>query len=177
MAQASTISRKPAATLLLIAAMVQLKKQHCSRENSMPSLRFTVLLVGLCSMIGIAAPVCAQRHTNAPLPEPGIPASMGVNIHFNDPRPGEMEQLAAEGFRWIRQDFSWAGIEREKGRYDFSAYERLLAALQPYQIRPIFILDYGNDLYEQGSPRSPEARAAFARFAAAAVSHFNNRGI
>jgi hypothetical protein len=124
-----------------------------------------------------ASALHAQRHENLPLPAPGIPDSLGVNIHFNDPRPGEMEQLAAAGFPWIRQDFTWAGIEREPGHYDFTAYERLLAALQPHQIRPIFILDYGNDLYEKGSPRSPEARAAFARFAAAAVTHFKNRGI
>jgi polysaccharide biosynthesis protein PslG len=131
----------------------------------------------LCSLTAITTSVGAQRHANPPLPLPGLPSAMGVNIHFNDPRPGEMEQLAAAGFRWIRQDFAWAGIEREKGRYDFSEYERLLAALKPYHIRPIFILDYGNDLYEQGSPRNPEARAAFARFAAAAVVHFKNRGI
>ncbi len=136
-----------------------------------------IFLLILSGMLGAVVPTAAQRGANPPLPTPQIPDSLGVNIHFNDPRPGEMEQLAAEGFRWIRQDFAWAGIERAKGQYDFSAYERLLAALEPHHIRPIFILDYGNDLYEQGSPRTPESRAAFARFAAAAVSHFKNRGI
>src|SRR5579859_7495881 len=131
-------------------------------------MRSELILAAVCSLTiaALAAgPLCARQRANLPLPTPGIPDSLGVNIHFNDPRPGEMEQLAAEGFRWIRQDLSWAGIEREKGRYDFSACERLLAALKPYKIRPIFILDYGNALYEQGSPRSPESRAAFARFA------------
>ena len=52
-----------------------------------------------------------------------------MNIHFTDPRPGEMEMLAAAGFRWVRMDFAWEGTEREKGKYDFSAYDRLMSAL------------------------------------------------
>ena len=44
--------------------------------------------------------------------------------------------------------------------------------------RPIFILDYGNRLYDRGqSPRSESARAAFARFAAAAARHFHGQGV
>src|SRR4051794_10449603 len=82
-------------------------------------------------------PAGAQYREKFPLPSPGVPDSLGVNIHFNDPRPGEMEQLAAAGFRWIRQDFAWGGIERTKGQYDFAPYDRLMAALKPYHIRPI----------------------------------------
>jgi hypothetical protein len=102
----------------------------------------------------------------------------GVNIHFTDPRPGEMEMLAAGGFRWVRMDFHWASIEKEKGVYDFSDYERLLAALKPYGIRALFILDYTNKLYDNDlPPHTDEGRQAFARFAAAAVKHFQGKGI
>ncbi|HZO88210.1 MAG TPA: cellulase family glycosylhydrolase [Chthonomonadaceae bacterium] len=139
------------------------------------SARLVPLLMALALLA--PAPGSAQNRRRHPLPVPSVPDSLGVNIHFTDPKPGEIEQLAAAGFRWIRMDFAWAGIEREKGRYDFSAYDRLVAALRPHKIRPLFILDYGNDLYQQGSPRTPEARAAFARFAAAAVTHFKNQGI
>ncbi|HLK61232.1 MAG TPA: cellulase family glycosylhydrolase [Chthonomonadaceae bacterium] len=106
-----------------------------------------------------------------------VPDALGVNIHFTDPRPGEMEQLAGAGFRWVRMDFFWGGIERRKGVYDFAAYDRLMATLKAKKIRPIFILDYGNDLYQEGSPRNEVSRAAFARFAAAAVTHFQGQGI
>ena len=74
-------------------------------------------------------------------------------------------------------DFVWDAIEKTKGRYDFSAYDLLLAGLTARHIKPLFILDYGNDLYQKGSPRSPEARAAFARFAAAAVRHYRGKTI
>jgi hypothetical protein len=125
----------------------------------------------------VLSPSYSQNRKRYPLPEPAVPQTLGVNIHFTDPRPGEMQRLADAGFRWIRMDFSWEGIEREKGRYDFSAYDRLLSALKAHRIRPIYILDYGNRLYEEGAPRTPEARAAFARFAAAAVKHFKSQGV
>ena len=35
-------------------------------------------------------------------------------------------------------------MEREKGLYDFSAYDRLLAALDAHQIRAVLIFDYSN---------------------------------
>jgi polysaccharide biosynthesis protein PslG len=45
-------------------------------------------------------------------------------------------------------------------------------------VRPMFILDYGNRLYDHGqSPRSDSARAAFARLAAAAARHFRGQGV
>jgi polysaccharide biosynthesis protein PslG len=110
--------------------------------------------------------------------EPFSTDGVGVNIHFTDPSPGEMEMIAAGGFRWVRMDFHWASIEKEKGVYDFSAYERLLAALKPYGIRALFILDYTNTFYDNDLPPHTEAgRQAFARFAAAAVKHFQGNGI
>lgn len=107
-----------------------------------------------------------------------IPDSFGVNIHFTDPRPGEMEMLAAAGFKWVRMDFGWAGTERRKGEYDFSAFDRLMKALQPHGIRALFILDYRNKLYDDNlSPHTPEGRAAFARWAVAAARHFQGQGV
>jgi hypothetical protein len=99
-----------------------------------------------------------------------------VNIHFTDPAQGEMEELS-KTFRWVRMDFFWGGIERTKGIYDFSAYDRLMKSLDANRVRPIFILDYGNDLYGQGSPRTDHARSAFCNFISHAVSHFRHRGI
>lgn len=107
-----------------------------------------------------------------------IPAGLGVNIHFTHARPGELEMLAAGGFRFVRMDFSWSHIEKTKGVYDFAAYDHLLADLDKHQIRAVLILDYANPHYDDNqSPRSPEGRAAFARFAAAAAQRYQGRGI
>jgi hypothetical protein len=112
------------------------------------------------------------------LPGPVVPEGLGVNIHFTDPQPGELEMLARAGFRWVRMDFAWEGTEREKGKYDFRAYERLLAALDKHRLRALLILDYSNPHYDRGlSPASEEGRQAMARWAAAAVRHFRGRGV
>src|SRR5206468_2517289 len=47
----------------------------------------------------------------AELPGPTLPDGLGVNIHFTDARPGELEMLAAAGFKFVRMDFDWARIE------------------------------------------------------------------
>lgn len=107
-----------------------------------------------------------------------IPQGLGVNIHFTEPQPGEVKMIAAAGFRWVRMDFKWDATERERGQYDFSEYDRLMSALDESKIHALFILDYGNHLYDKGAPpRTPETRQAFARWAVAAAKHFSNRGV
>lgn len=108
---------------------------------------------------------------------PVVPDNFGVNIHFTGAPQQDLDGLSALGVRWIRMDFFWSGIEKTKGVYDFSAYDTLVSALAARHIRPLFILDYGNDLYQSGSPSTPEARDAFARFAAAAATHFAHAGV
>ena len=109
---------------------------------------------------------------------PFISQGMGVNIHFTDPQPGEVRMIAAAGFCWVRMDFKWDTTERESGQYNFSEYDRLMSALAESKIQALFILDYGNPLYDKGAPpRTPEARQAFARWAVAAAKHFSNRGV
>ena len=111
------------------------------------------------------------------LPSPVVPAPFGVNIHFTEPLPGEAELLRAAGFAWVRMDLLWHLTERTRNTYDFSAYDRLFAALDRQGIRPLFILDYHNKLYDRGlSPYTDAGRAAFTRWAVAAVRHFRGRG-
>ena len=142
-------------------------------DLALPAMRCITLIIGWCAMSAAAWAMAPSPPWN-----PVVPWNLGVNIHFTDPRPGEMEELAAGGFRWIRMDFSWDATEREKGKYDFSAYDRLMASLKPYHIRALFILDYSNRHYDGGlSPHTPEGRAAMARWAAAAAKHFRGQGI
>src|SRR5688572_21531518 len=60
---------------------------------------------------------------------PAIPEGFGVNIHFTNPRAGEMKMLAESGVRWVRMDFKWDITETVKGSYDFAPYDRLMSAL------------------------------------------------
>jgi len=146
----------------------QLKRCKSNREV----VSTLICWVALVSLLA-ARPVRAQLST-----EPQVPGSLGVNIHFVDPAPGEMAMLAASGVRWVRMDLDWSATERVKGEYDFSAYDRLVAALDRYHLHAMFILDYRNPLYDNGlSPASTEAIQAFAGWAADAVTHFRGHGI
>lgn len=143
-------------------------------------IRFTIqalLLLLTLSFAGCFQDRSCEFSPNSAFSSPVIPDAFGVNIDFTDPRPGEMKLLAEGGFRWVRMDLKWDVTEKEKGQYDFSAYDRLMAALDAQGIRPLFILDYGNPLYDNGAPPRTEAsRQAFARWAVAAATHFKNRG-
>jgi hypothetical protein len=112
------------------------------------------------------------------IPNRTIPLQFGVNIHFVEPREKEIDMIADAGFRFIRTDFVWGRVERQKGIYDFTGYDQLVESLAKRSIRPLFILDYGNRHYDEGlAPHTDEGRAAFAKFAAAAAKRFSGKGI
>ena len=127
------------------------------------------------------------------IPEPMIPFGVGVNIHFVTGHQRDLDLIAAAGFRFIRMDFGWAGMERQKGQYSWSEYEELLSNLDQRGMRAVFILDYSNPLYEEqvtstnplthqshqttASPQHSQSVAAFARWAAAAAEHFHGRHV
>jgi hypothetical protein len=100
----------------------------------------------------------------------------GVTIEFYRDADKQAEMMAAAGVSWVRIDLAWSVAEPEAGQYDFRAWDRFLDAFEPHGIRVLFILDYGNRLYEDGLPPStPSGRAAFAAYAGAAARHFRGR--
>ncbi|MCL5743969.1 MAG: glycoside hydrolase family 5 protein [Acidobacteria bacterium] len=120
----------------------------------------------------------AMQAQTPTLPALRIPDGFGLNIHFTRAGADELKALRASGARFIRMDFGWDGVERTKGNYDFSAYDGLVADMAKIGIRCLFILDYGNRLYDNNlSPHTDEGRAAFAGFAGAAARHFAGKGI
>ncbi len=140
------------------------------------------LVICVCLLAVFVLSCALSAHPTAPWPSdnsaPAIPGALGVNIHFTDPKPGELAMLAAAGFRWVRMDFVWQSTETGKGTYDFSSYDRLVSALDEHHLRPLFILDYTNTLYDgDHSPFTSEGRQAFASWAAAAVKRYRGRGI
>jgi hypothetical protein len=145
------------------------------------NLRLVLLVLSVFLSLSISAdrtltncPSAWSTVSNSPPLEQGL----GVNIHFTDPKPGEMKMISQAGFHWIRMDFKWDTTELERGRYDFSAYDRLMQSLDEYGLRALFILDYGNPLYTADKAvRTEEGRRAFAQWAAAAAKHFANRGV
>ena len=112
------------------------------------------------------------------LPDRVIPHPFGVEIHFTQADTYELDRLATAGFRWVRMDLFWHAVEIEPGRYDFRAYDALVASMAKRGIRIVFILDYGNPMYDNNfPPTSAQGRAAFARFAATAAQHYRGQDV
>ncbi|MCL4786491.1 MAG: cellulase family glycosylhydrolase [Verrucomicrobia bacterium] len=146
-------------------------------------MKNTILLLGYLIPLALAAQI----------PEPVLPAGVGVNIHFVKGHERDLDLIAAAGFKFVRMDFTWAGIERKRGEYDWSGYDELTANLEKRGIRALYILDYSNPLYEAevtsknpisgqqhkttASPQHPESVTAFAKWAGAAAKRFSGRGI
>lgn len=146
-------------------------------------LVITLLLLGLGGSMVRAAD----------LPPLVFPEGVGVNIHFVRGHERDLDLIRDAGFKFIRMDFGWASIERQRGEYDFSAYDELTYNLEKRGLRALYILDYANSLYEEeqltknpingreerntASPQHPESVAAFARWAAAAAKHYQGRRV
>lgn len=126
------------------------------------------------------------------LPDTTIPAGVGVNIHFARGNTQSLDLIASAGIRVVRMDFFWDTIETRKGVYDWSAYDELVRNLEARGLRPYFILDNSNALYEQTratwvgaypsgsyvpSPQHPASIAAFAAWAEAAAAHFSGHNV
>jgi hypothetical protein len=127
------------------------------------------------------------------LPKQTIPAGVGVNIHFTIGHEQDLDRIVAAGFKFVRMDFLWEATEPRKGEYDWSDYDNFTTELERHGLRPYYILDYSNPLYEENlastnpithqvknvlaSPQHPGSIAAFAHWAAAAAEHFRGRGV
>jgi hypothetical protein len=134
--------------------------------------------VALLICLALAA-VAAHGFAAGALPELRVPDGFGVNIHFTG-QPRDLDLIAEAGFKFIRMDLSWSGIERQKGVYNFerTGYDALTEGCTKRGIRIVYILDYSNNLYESDrSVRTDEGRKAFAAFAEAAAKRYAGKDI
>src|SRR5271170_2332384 len=83
-------------------------------------LALLVIFCGFAASLGRASEI----------PTGGVTSGVGVNIHFTRGHEADLDLIAAAGFKFIRMDFFWADTEREKGTYDWSAYDELTANLE-----------------------------------------------
>jgi len=109
---------------------------------------------------------------------------LGLGICLDDSRKSNTEWnlIAAGGFNLVRFDLRWADVERVPGDYRFKTqaqdYDGLVSEAKRRNIRVMFILNYGNPLYDEGyAPNTDAGRTAFAKFAHAAAEHFRGQDI
>ena len=144
--------------------------------------RELIALLAVIFILPIAGcrPPEAMNHqkTHVALQEQLVPSGLGVNIHFFEGSEKDYTLISESGTDIVRMDVLWQGIEKTPGVYDFSQQDRLVNDLKKHNLRLLFILAYGNPLYDNGlAPHTPDGRAASARFCKALVSHFAGNGI
>lgn len=101
----------------------------------------------------------------------------GVCTHFAQKKGGDpninMEMIKKAGVKWVRDDFSWGGIEKEKGQYTFDEKDAFVDKILAQDVNVLAILDYGCKYYDEGNaPYSDEGIAAFAKFCGETAKHY-----
>ena len=149
------------------------------RRHAVGRWRRTIgLLVVLSPPLSLAgATAAAQSHALDPFPTVG--EAFGVNVHTLEPADDELALLHRAGLHTVRTDFNWAQTERRPGGYDFRTQTRFLGRLRAAGLRCMFVLDYSNEIYgiDGRPPFTPRGRAAFARWAAAAMQQCRGQDV
>lgn len=105
---------------------------------------------------------------------------IGVGTHLTGgKRPIErsVAMLSTGGTVSLRDDATWAAVEQRRGELHIPVHwDELVNEARRRGIEPLLILAYGNKFYDGGGkPHSPEAIAAFTRYAAFVAAHFKGR--
>ena len=83
------------------------------------------------------------------------------------------------GFSIFRNDLHWNAVEKTKGVYDFSEYDKMVSIAEAHSARTLLILCYSNELYvkEGLPPVTPMQIDAYCKYCAEAARHFNGRKV
>jgi hypothetical protein len=114
----------------------------------------------------------------APPGDSGFIVGVGRSIHDSD---GVTQNGVASALSWldvgsVRLDAPWKEIETAPGHYTIPGWlDGAVDSARSRDIEPLLILAYGHPLHGGDKPRTPEAIAAFSRYAAFVVEHFKGR--
>jgi polysaccharide biosynthesis protein PslG len=154
--------------------------------GSMSEFRIRAPLSGALPLSVGLQPLSDAQHPK--FPPLVVGNNWGVNVH--GAAEADLDMIAALGLKFVRIDLTWEVTEKAPGVYDFAAYDVMARQLRARGLRPVFILNYSNPLYvkpvairqksptvrKPSAPALPNAVAAFARWAAHAVSRFHEYG-
>ncbi len=107
----------------------------------------------------------------------GAGTSFGIGVHLLGTHNAALVQLIATlGAGMVRDDATWAAVERSPGSYNFSSFDPSMQMLQQNGLDPLLILDYNNRFYDNGqTPYDAAGFAAFANYAQALLTHYGQQ--
>ncbi|OGV56158.1 MAG: hypothetical protein A2X45_11735 [Lentisphaerae bacterium GWF2_50_93] len=117
----------------------------------------------------------AEKAYPASLPEMTVPQSLSVQLKGNCCAAEDLDKVKAAGFKYFRRGFIWEAVEKEKGVYDFSAYDTLMNDAKERGLGVIACIAFSNKLY--GHAKDPAGRVGYANFAAALAERYKDYNV
>lgn len=109
---------------------------------------------------------------------------VGFNVHLHQRFPASTyeettDEIADEGFKWAREEFTWSTIEAEDDAFDFSRYDAVIDAYQNADMKVLGLLTYSatwsstdsSDGYEFYPPQEDEWR----EYVRTVVAHYEGQ--
>ena len=120
-------------------------------------------------------------------PAPSVPSAgrVGLSSHlFWQPAAdieSDLRTVVDGGVRWIREDLTWAVLEPDRGRWDWTKADRLMRAASHAGVSVLGILDYSAPWASSGEHDEynypPKAFADFATYAANVAARYGSGGV
>jgi hypothetical protein len=111
----------------------------------------------------------------ATLPDQTLPQPFGVQLKAPNNSVENLDKIQALGLKMVRRGFGWEAIEKEKGVYDFSLYDRLVKDCKDRGLTIVACMAFSNQLY--GHAKDEPGRSAYAKYAAALAAHYKGENL
>ncbi len=115
--------------------------------------------------------------------EMGIAAGSKLIGYSDDVLDKDLKGMVDLGVKWVRFDIEWGFVQySDPDRYDWSKYDRIIDALNAYNLKALPILTYTPEWARApgcggGAHCPPKDPKTFARFAEAAVARYKSKGV
>ncbi len=144
-----------------------------------------LLLAGAVGVVSVGGPPSSRAAASPTVqraPQFGLVtgSKLPPGASFND----QVAAYSATGAGWVRTGFSWSGIERSPGGYDWSVSDAVASGFGATGMKVLGVLAYTPAWAADpacaaayGSKCAPVDPAEFARFAAAAAERYDGDGV
>ncbi len=135
------------------------------------------VMIFICCVGNIAIAATEKIATNTLVSPWGICAHPHSDREYNN-IDREISMMQAAGIKWVREDFQFARVCREKGKFDFAIYDDLINRFQSAGIQMLPILQgYGWEIKNSRSELMPlhEHLDAWRLFVKAVVTRYHTR--
>ena len=116
----------------------------------------------------------------SPAQQPKVISFYGIQTHFGQGRPdldSLLNLVRDAGIGSIRDEVYWHEVETVRDTFKFKPeHDAYIKGALDRGIKPLIILDYGNDLYG-GTPRDSSSIEAFGRYCKAVVGRYAPLGV